>query len=191
MNNFRAFLLIVIMLLIASTAVIVTAQDDETQAKIENAMSVAPYAIAQDATVVDINAAGEVVVLREGTNDWQCWPDYPGSPGNDPVCLDPVFSQWNDALATGADPELTSVGLAYMLQGGSDASNTDPSLMEPAEGEDWIATPPHIMIVFPKDFDLSLLPTDHDYGGPYVMWAGTPYQHLMMPINIEGMVHQD
>lgn len=25
-------------------------------------------------------------------------------------------------------------------------------------------------------------PTDSESGGPYVMWAGTPYAHLMVPI---------
>ena len=35
-----------------------------------------------------------------------------------------------------------------MLQGGSDASNTDPFATKPAEGEDWMNAPAHIM-VFP------------------------------------------
>lgn len=189
----RRFITVVVLAVAVTAGVVggwVTAQDDETHAKIENAMSAAPYAIAKDATVMDVNAEGEVVVLREGTNEWTCWPDNPTNPGNDPACLDPVFMQWNDAIAAGAEPELTSVGLAYMLQGGTDASNTEP-LLEPAEGEDWVYTPPHVMIVFPKDFDLSLFPTDHEYGGPYVMWAGTPYEHIMMPVNIEGIAHQD
>jgi hypothetical protein len=27
------------------------------------------------------------------------------------------------------------------------------------------------------------LPTDSKNGGPWVMWAGTPYAHLMIPID--------
>ena len=29
---------------------------------------------------------------------------------------------------------------------------------------------------------LEAFPTDPDNGGPYVMWKGTPYAHLMVPI---------
>jgi hypothetical protein len=29
---------------------------------------------------------------------------------------------------------------------------------------------------------LDAFPTDPDSGGPYVMWKGTPYAHLMVPI---------
>jgi hypothetical protein len=170
---------------VGMVAVHVAAQDDaSTQAAIENAISAAPPALAENATILGFPAedGGDMVVLREGTNGWTCIPDWPVSPGNDPMCLDETFAQWNDALAAGTDPELTSVGLAYMLQGGSDPSNTDPFAMEPAEGEDWISTPPHIMIVFPTPLDPELFPTDHSYGGPYVMWAGTPYEHIMMPV---------
>jgi hypothetical protein len=29
---------------------------------------------------------------------------------------------------------------------------------------------------------LDAYPTDQQNGGPYVMWKGTPYAHLMVPI---------
>ena len=77
----------------------------------------------------------------------------------------------------------------YMLQGGSDPSNTDPLAMEPAEGEDWVSTPPHIMVLLPSGMDLSMISTDHMAGVPYVMWAGTPYQHIMVPISEGEMEH--
>ena len=38
-------------------------------------------------------------------------------------------------FVAGEEPNTQVVGLAYMLQGGSDASNTDPFATEPAEGE--------------------------------------------------------
>ena len=71
-------------------------------------------------------------------------------------------------------------GLAYMLQGGSDASNTDPFATAPAPGEEWVTSPPHVMILLPGEIDLTAYSTDHAAGGPYVMWAGTPYEHIMM-----------
>jgi hypothetical protein len=133
------------------------------------------------------NEAGESVVLREGTNGWTCYPDYPGSPGNDPACNDEVWEEWSAAFAAGEEPVVTRIGIAYMLQGGSDASNTDPLAVEPPEGEDWVRTPPHIMVLLPTGVEMSMISTDHMSGEPYVMWAGTPYQHIMVPVDAVEM----
>lgn len=160
------------------------AGQDDAQAKIENAMSAAPSSIARDATIVDyeLNSDGRMTVLREGSNGWTCFPDTPGTPSDDPMCLDQTWMDWMGAYVAGEKPNTTVVGFAYMLQGGTDASNTDPAATEPAAGEDWVASPPHVMLILPEDFDKSVFSTDHESGGPYVMWAGTPYEHVMMPI---------
>ena len=91
-------------------------------AKIHNAMSASPMAIARDATILHWPATegGDMVVLRQGTNGWTCITDMPPSPGNDPACYDAEWMAWNDAWAAGKDPEITRVGVSYMLQGGSD-----------------------------------------------------------------------
>jgi hypothetical protein len=160
-------------------------QDDaDTQAMIESAMSAGPLSLSADATILDyaLDDAGKFVVLREGSNSWSCYPDYPISPGNDPQCLDQTWLDWMYAYFAGEEPEVTVPGLAYMLQGGSDPSNTDPLATEPAEGEEWVATPPHIMLLLPDELDQSVFTTDHHSGGPYIMWAGTPYEHIMMPV---------
>ncbi len=161
--------------------------DDSTEAKIASAMSAAPMAIGHDATILDFPAdpAKPMIVLQQGTNGWTCYPDYPGTPGNDPQCLDATWMKWNDAFNAGKAPEITTPGIAYMLQGGSDASNTDPLAVKPAAGEDWVTTPPHIMILFPGKLDTKQFTTDHHSGLPYIMWAGTPYEHIMAPISLE------
>jgi hypothetical protein len=158
------------------------------EAKVQNAMSAAPLAIAQDATVLDWpNEEGEeMVVLRQGANGWTCITDWPASPGNDPQCNDPVWTAWNEAYAQGETPEVTRPGIAYMLMGGSDPSNTDPYATEPPAGEDWVATPPHIMFLVPGGFDATQFTTDHHVGEPYIMWDGTPYEHLMIPVQQDG-----
>jgi hypothetical protein len=92
-------------------------------------------------------------------------------------------------MAAGEDWDNTEIGVAYMLQGGSDPSNTDPMAMEPAEGEEWVTTPPHIMIRLPVGTDISYLSTDHSSGQPYVMWAGTPFEHIMIPVDLVEMDH--
>jgi hypothetical protein len=38
------------------------------------------------------------------------------------------------------------------------------------------------MIVVPEDEALTGLPTDPANGGPWVMWKGTPYVHIMAPM---------
>jgi hypothetical protein len=143
-------------------------------------MSAGPAAITAEATILDwpSDPAGDMIVLREGSNGWTCYTDWPATPGNDPMCLDQVWVEWNDALMLGEEPHVTSPGVAYMLQGGSAASNTDPFVMEPAPGEDWLASPPHVMLLYPDSVDLSRFTTDHTSGEPYVMWAGTPYEHI-------------
>ena len=71
----------------------------------------------------------------------------------------------------------------YMLAGGTDASNTDPVRRETHASQPLDQDRAHIMIV---GADASFYDTypkgaDPDTKSPYVMWAGTPYQHLMAP----------
>jgi hypothetical protein len=51
-------------------------------------------------------------------------------------------------------------------------------------GEDWLVGPPHVMMIGPDALDASLFPTHRDSGEPYIMWAGTPYEHFMSPSNL-------
>ncbi|MBL8163943.1 MAG: hypothetical protein JNJ61_18290 [Anaerolineae bacterium] len=173
-----------IMVPVGDAVLVLTAQDDsETQAKIENAMSAAPAAIAQDATILDweFDADGKFVVLREGTNGWTCLPDDPGTPTNNPICLDEVFMEWFYAFMGGDEPNVTVPGFVYTLQGEQVFSNSDPGTTEPA-ADHWMSTAPYMSIVLPASVDLSDITTDEHSDGPFVMWAGTPYQHLMVPV---------
>lgn len=49
-----------------------------------------------------------------------------------------------------------------------------------------MTTPPHVMLLLPGDLDQSVFSTDPDSGEPWIMWAGTPYEHLMMPVAEAG-----
>ncbi|MDQ3223940.1 MAG: hypothetical protein M3Q75_10800, partial [Gemmatimonadota bacterium] len=102
--------------------------------------------------------------------------------GPDPACYDQTWLDWNYAFLAGEEPNPTVARFAYMLQGGSDASNTDPFATEPAAGEEWVNSGPHVMLLLPGELDLSVYSTDHDSGGPYIVWAGTPYEHIMTPV---------
>jgi len=156
----------------------------DAQAKIADAMSAGPPSIANDATILDwaLDDAGKFVVLREGSNGWYCQPDTPGTPTDDPQCSDATWMEWIYAFLAGEEPQITVPGIAYMLQGDSAASNTDPFATEPAAGEDWVVDPAHIMILLPEGTGQSVFSTDPDSGGPFIMWAGTPYEHVMVPV---------
>jgi hypothetical protein len=170
----------------------VAGQDNaDKKAKIENAMSAAPSSVSDEATILDneLDDAGKFVVLREGSNGWFCFPDLPGTPGNDPQCMDQTWLDWNYAFYAGEEPNVTAVGLEYMLQGGSEASNTDPFATEPAAGEAWMTAPPHVMIIMPGDIDQSVFSPDYHSGAPWIMYAGTPYEHIMMSMT-EGVMDE-
>lgn len=152
--------------------------------KIQDAMSAAPAAIANAAAVMDWPSTpnGQPAQLKAGTNGWTCMPDDPSTPSDDPVCGDSLSYAWYGQYMQHKTPRITSVALAYMLQGATDASNTDPSKMKPDSGQEWVVTGPHIMIFVPDAKALRGMPTDWKSGGPYVMWQGTPYAHLMIPV---------
>ncbi|HEU4563343.1 MAG TPA: hypothetical protein VFS05_01795 [Gemmatimonadaceae bacterium] len=164
-------------LLLIVTAGIAAAQADG--AAIQNALSAAPPAIAAKATVMD----GKHQVLRQGTNGWTCMPDDPAVPNNSPMCLDKPWLEFMGALMSKQQPHLTTVGVAYMLQGDMPVSNTDPFATAPTATNQWIDNSgPHIMIAVPDPSALAGLPTDPKNGGPWVMWKGTPYAHIMVPV---------
>ena len=102
----------------------------------------------------------------------------------DPMCWDKNAGDWIDAYLNHKTPPTGKVGLMYMLSGGTDASNTDPYAKKPSAANHWIKTGPHIMIVGADAgfYDSYPKSADPDTKSPYVMWAGTPYQHLMAPI---------
>ena len=152
-------------------------------AMIASAMRAAPASIAKDATIMAMEAGGAMRTLRKGTNGWTCMPDNPATPGPDPMCMDSNAMAWAGAWMGHQAPPSGKVGLMYMLAGGTDASNTDPYATKPAANNHWVKTGPHIMIVGADSAFYDTYPknADPDTSVPYVMWAGTPYAHLMVP----------
>ena len=146
-------------------------------------MSAAPKSIAGDATIVMANADGSMKSLRAGKNGWTCMPDSPTTPGPDPMCMDANAAKWAMAWMGHKPPPANTVGMIYMLEGGTDASNVDPYATAPTGDNDWVKTGPHVMVVGSQDL-LNGYPSGAkpDTNVPYVMWAGTPYAHLMVPI---------
>lgn len=181
---------------LAFTALVLTtafslAQDAQTgmtdEEKIENAMSAGPDEITQDATILEwpTEPGGEFNVLREGTNGWSCIISSPGAVAkgqNNALCDDEVWLAWEHAFMEGRTPEIDRLGVSYSLSNTAEGSNTDPSAIGPTEDNEWHMMGPHIALLVPDPALFEGISTDPHNGGPYVMWAGTPYAHIMLPV---------
>lgn len=140
----------------------------------------APAAVFDNATLLDMQADGSMAVVRAGTNGWTCM-----DPGGDaPMCADAGGMEWGKAYM-GKGPAPQKLGFIYMLRGDTGASNTDPYAEKETPDNNWVQTGAHVMIVgaeakamlqgYPRD-------PKADPTKPYVMWAGSPYEHLMLPV---------
>ena len=171
----------------AFTAALAQSADQAKETKIKSAMSAAPIAIAENATIMDWPAeeGAEMPLLREGTNGYTCLPDMPATSGNDPMCLDEPWMKWADAWMNKKEVNIDKIGFGYMLQGGSAESNTDPYAKEPTDDNEWLTDAiPHLMIIVPDASMLEGLPVTPEEagGGPWVMWRNTEYVHIMAPM---------
>ena len=154
------------------------AADGNADALVLNALSAAPASVAKGATVVD----HQHNVIRKGTNGWTCMPDDPAVPNNSPMCLDTPWMDFLAALMAKRAPRVAGLGIGYMLQDDMPVSNVDPEARGPSETNQWLANGgPHIMLIVPDTAALATLSSDARSGGPWVMWRGTPYAHVMIP----------
>lgn len=144
---------------------------------IEEATSAAPPSITAEATIVDL----EGNVLREGTNGFTCLPDLPGDANYEPMCNDAQWMNFVHAFMNGEEPEVNELGVSYMLSSEWAVSNIDPGATEPTPDNEWVEGGAHLMVIVPDPAMLEGYPDDPG-PGPYVMWKGTPYVHLMIPM---------
>ncbi len=149
--------------------------DSDYMAKVSAA---APPAVVKGATIVQMQQDGSMRTLQTGSNGFTCMLVGP----YDAMCADANAMLWAQALMKhNAPPETT--GFVYMLAGDNGASNTDPYATRATSSNHWVKTGPHVMIVGPTAKSMGYPSTaDADPTKPYVMWADTPYAHLMIPV---------
>ena len=144
---------------------------------IKQALSAAPEAVAKGAAVVRLDKEGKMRSLREGSNGFTCM-----IMGTDRMCNDANSMKFIHAVMTKTPPP-DKVGVSYMLAGDDGASNTDPYATGKTATNHWIVTGPHIMVFGPPSKALGYTEApDPDPNKPYMMWAGTPYEHAMIPV---------
>jgi len=153
----------------------------------------APDYIANEATIVDVN----MNILREGSNGWTCLPANPRGMSDSengwknpheamPACVDGQSMLWMQGYMSGTKPgeKMTTDGFAWMLHGDMGEDNSTPMIFneEDSKPGHWIESGPHLMRM-PKDpSSLDGITSDFNSGAPYVMFAGTDYAHLMIPV---------
>ena len=113
---------------------------------------------------------------------------HAGQPG-DPRSRSDVHGQELDGVGARvgrASAAARGQGRLHVHAGGRDRRQQHGSLRgrSPTASNHWIKTGPHVMIVGadPSFYDAYPKSADPDTSVPYVMWAGTPYQHLMAPV---------
>jgi len=152
-----------------------TIGDKELMATLKEA---APAHILEHATVMNMGADGKMRAIQEGNNGWTCM-----DPGGAPMCADKGAMEWVQVWQS-KGPAPQKLGFIYMLKGDSGASNTDPYATKETPDNNWVKTGSHVMIVGAEAKNMmQVYPRDAkaDPTRPYVMWPGTPYEHLMLP----------
>jgi hypothetical protein len=148
--------------------------------KIALAMSAGPAEIGKNATIMDMTdmSNAKPKQLRAGTNGWACYAMI-----DRPMCLDKEWQKWLEAWMSKSELTIEGTGIGYMLRGDKGASNTDPYATGPTATNQWVVAPPHVMVLYPDPKMLEAYTTDPKSGGPWVMWKGTPYAHVMVPVS--------
>ncbi|SEN03453.1 hypothetical protein SAMN04488077_11137 [Roseovarius tolerans] len=178
----RFFTTAILSIVLLSGATVSNAET--TEAKIARAISAAPSDITNEATIMDVDGT----ILRSGINRWVCIPGVGLIPGDKhPMCNDPVWMKWMAAMALGTEFTTDVIGVAYMMAGDPWLNVDNPMATDPNDGGVWRQEGAHVMLLFPDMDVLADLPPGPVAGGPYVMWGGTPMEHVILPIDAKDL----
>ena len=160
----------------------------DPQAFVAKVQLAAPKTIVQNATIRMPDGTGGMTEIQKGTNGFTCSTTGDGTPW----CADPGGTAWFKAIMTkGEEPEET--GFVYMLAGDLGTNNADPYSHA---HEHWVVTGPHVMVVGKAAREMATLyphSADANSTQPFVMFPGTKYEHLMLPVAgpLGGMAMDD
>jgi hypothetical protein len=166
---------------LVASATSAQAQQTSDADYIAKVMPAAPAGVVQGATIIQMQKDGSMRTVQTGTNGFTCMMLDPTTP----MCADKNAMMWAHALMTHATPP-NSVGFVYMLAGDNGASNTNPYDSTQTATNHWVKTGPHVMIVGPAAATMGYpMAADANPTNPFVMWANTPYAHLMIPVSTQ------
>ena len=147
---------------------------------IAKARRAAPDALVDQATYAMRQPDGSFKVVQQGTNGFTCLV----MPDGTPACADAGGMEWIKAVLSGG-PAPESSGIVYMMAGDTGMTNHESH-------EHWVQTGPHVMMVGKAAREIAkhypqLL--DPDPTQPFVMFPGTPYEHLKLPVQEKAHPH--
>jgi hypothetical protein len=145
----------------------------EYLAKVKTA---APEHIVSKAAIM-MTQDGKPQELQAGSNGFTCLI----APDGTPLCADQHGMEWVKSVGARTEPP-NKIGFIYMLAGDTGTTNHDPHQRD--THMHWVQTGPHVMIVGPGVREMMGYPRTLDVADasqPYVMFPGTPYEHLMLP----------
>jgi hypothetical protein len=157
------------------------------QQVVDAASAGGPASVSLNATIAWIDSAGVVHQMRAGTNGFTCFIARP-DPLAGPVCADQNALGFFTAMFRGQPrpPAMSAPGVSYMAQGGvhyEDAQGNvlmEHELSAHAAGSKRVREPPHWMLMWNANSAETGIPTRENASGTYIMFAGTPYAHLMV-----------
>ncbi len=178
---FRAFFVV----LIAVSPAFVLAQENSEQ-QIKEALEPLPPQL-RDGTTVVLGQGAERQVLRKGSNDLICRADSP-APGFMAHChhkdLDGLFSRMNQLYAQGKSSDEVRDQVSAEIQSGELAQPPAGATEYILLGRNLEGALPIMTVSLPNATAQSTgLPTERDSYRPWLMWAGTPLAHVMLPGN--------
>ena len=184
MSSSSAYRAIALLLLVPTSAALAQAKaaghTKETEAEfIKSAEAGAPARISEKAAIARMEPGGKVTTVRPGNNGFTCtlFPDE----SHAPICADQSAFRWFVAAMSNQPKPPSSGGVAYMAKGGLHYEMPDGKIvMAPTSTTKEVKEPPHWMLLTPLDPTASGIPTRPNAGGSYIMFAGTPYAHLMI-----------
>lgn len=143
-----------------------------------------PESLRSGAAVVPDNAPGKRLVLREGTNGLVCRADAP-TPGFNVYChpkeMDAFWTRFEQLAREGkSNAEIRDALGAEAIAGRLESlmGVTVYSL----SGESAESSLPLMAVFLPNaTFDSPGLSTERNHYRPWLMWAGTPFAHVMIP----------
>lgn len=162
--------------------------------QIRGAVSPAPDSLKAGATVLGYDAAGKLVTIRQGTNNLICLADNPASPDFHPACyqkeLEPFMARGRALRAGGLKhAAIDSVRYAEIMSGALRMPPRPTTLYEyygkkenfdSTSGKVTGASPVYVVYTPYATEESSGLSTVPLPGGPWLMYPGKPWAHVMI-----------
>ena len=181
----KTFVISVATVLLTAPYSIVAAADMNSSDPIAQAVSPLPEAMRASATVVNYDAKGNPVVLRQGTSAIVCTPDQP-TEGFAVSCYHKVLRAQRDMeakmRAEGKDAKEITAAVQAAKDSGKLQNPPMGTMMYSRSGKtEAEAHVLWVMLVPGATAESTGLPTERGQGTPWMMRAGTPGAHIMMP----------